>query len=1332
MHFAMTVVTRFCQEVKTLSHPERRKDFISERYLLTLGKFINMFVVLDALKNMKACLNNDYAFFKRADTFLRRGTGDVSMIQESQNLSLFLANQNKITYLLKEGLEKIPGYEDVLADIVNLCCKLYETNTYIVPSEKHLLLKVMGFTIFLMDSKEQGNILKMDQKKRISISKIDKMFKQLPVVPLFGDMQIALASYLKMCPHFDVMRDKWTCTADNADEKITPQYNLTTKMDTIRDEHVRFTSELARYNNEMITSSSNPRDDNQYKELTNLALRGLQLLSNWTAQVMELYSWKLLHPVDKYANPQCPDDAEEYERVSITVRPISNVSNDAEEYERVSITVRPISNVSNSKAFITCVSKYLEEADVHKGLIELLEEGEKYAVVLYTWRSCSRAVPSVKSDDQPNRVEIYEKTVEVLEPEINKLKGFMHFAMTVVTRFCQEVKTLSHPERRKDFISERYLLTLGKFINMFVVLDALKNMKACLNNDYAFFKRADTFLRRGTGDVSMIQESQNLSLFLANQNKITYLLKEGLEKIPGYEDVLADIVNLCCKLYETNTYIVPSEKHLLLKYSWKLLHPVDKYANPQCPDDAEEYERATRYNYSSEEKFNLVEVIAMIKGLYGLMSRLEPVFAEAIRHSVHTDLQNFIQVTLREPMRRAVKKKATVTKTVLKSIRETGGDWADSFFGNNDPALKGDKDPKNGIQIKIPERDVGPSSTQLYMVRTMLESIVSEKGAKKMRKDLDKEHIDAIETFLKNSFFFSDLLRFGEVLRECCDLSQLWFREFYLELPWVLEYRYVLYPLDLYNDSAHYALTEFKKQFLYDEVEAEVNLCFDQFVYKLSDQVFSYYKYQACNMFLNKRFKAECAKNGINLTTGREMRANRYESLLQQRHVQLLGRSIGLNKLVTQRLNGFNSLSYTFFGLKLLGRSIDLNKLVTQRLNGFMTRSLDYAISRFESGDLCGIVDLENLLAVNKLTHQLLSKHLALVPYETMVREANHSVSAPYGRITLHVFWELNFDFLPNYCYNSSTNRFVPTTLSYVDKVPREAAPKGAHHFFYGTKTQNSVFNSINSLYSNFFGDIHFGCLARLLGYQGIAVVIEELLKIVKSLFQGQIQQYVAQLIEGMPKKCGLPRYEYGSTGVLEYYHANLEPIMQYPELRVNVYQGFREIGNAVLFALLVEMQLSQEEVIDLLHAAPFQGIIPRPYLKVETQYNSLQVVSIVNRLGTKEQVMNAKEGDLLTKERLCCGLSIFEVVLRRIKSFLTSDLWKEPVPVNGVMSIDECREFHRLWSAIQFNVCQPLRPGELTVEECFGEGLNWAGCVVIALLNQQRRFEALDFCYHI
>lgn len=74
---------------------------------------------------------------------------------------------------------------------------------------------------------------------------------------------------------------------------------------------------------------------------------------------------------------------------------------------------------------------------------------------------------------------------------------------------------------------------------------------------------------------------------------------------------------------------------------------------------------------------------------------------------------------------------------------------------------------------------------------------------------------------------------------------------------------------------------------------------------------------------------------------------------------------------------------------------------------------------------ICIFQELEWLLEINRLTHRLLSKHMTLDSFDAMFREANHNVSAPYGRITLHVFWELNFDFLPNYCYNGSTNRSV-------------------------------------------------------------------------------------------------------------------------------------------------------------------------------------------------------------------------------------------------------------------------------------------------------------------
>ena len=71
-----------------------------------------------------------------------------------------------------------------------------------------------------------------------------------------------------------------------------------------------------------------------------------------------------------------------------------------------------------------------------------------------------------------------------------------------------------------------------------------------------------------------------------------------------------------------------------------------------------------------------------------------------------------------------------------------------------------------------------------------------------------------------------------------------------------------------------------------------------------------------------------------------------------------------------------------------------------------------------------GIVELEALIKVNRLTHKLLCKHLALDEFDDMFKKANHSVTAPYGRVMLHVFEELNYDFLPTYCYDGATNRF--------------------------------------------------------------------------------------------------------------------------------------------------------------------------------------------------------------------------------------------------------------------------------------------------------------------
>lgn len=63
------------------------------------------------------------------------------------------------------------------------------------------------------------------------------------------------------------------------------------------------------------------------------------------------------------------------------------------------------------------------------------------------------------------------------------------FQRKAIERFCGEVRRLCHAEKRRDFVSEAYLLTLGKFVNMFAVLDELKNMKSSVKNDYSTYRR---------------------------------------------------------------------------------------------------------------------------------------------------------------------------------------------------------------------------------------------------------------------------------------------------------------------------------------------------------------------------------------------------------------------------------------------------------------------------------------------------------------------------------------------------------------------------------------------------------------------------------------------------------------------------------------------------------------------------------------------------------------------------------------------------------------------------------------------------------------------------
>lgn len=50
------------------------------------------------------------------------------------------------------------------------------------------------------------------------------------------------------------------------------------------------------------------------------------------------------------------------------------------------------------------------------------------------------------------------------------------------------------------------------------------------------------------------------------------------------------------------------------------------------------------------------------------------------------------------------------------------------------------------------------------------------------------------------------------------------------------------------------------------------------------------------------------------------------------------------------------------------------------------------------------------------------------------------------------------------------------------------------------------------------------------------------------------------------------------ATGILEFFHHQLKDIIEYAELKTDVFQSLREVGNAILFCLLIEQALVSRE----------------------------------------------------------------------------------------------------------------------------------------------------------
>lgn len=232
---------------------------------------------------------------------------------ENQQCNMFLAHQNRITLNLKADLEKIVGYvmvvlfnqlliryEDVVTTIVTMAADIFEEGSWVTPPEKHTLLRVIPFGLFLIDGQE--NIFKT---KKFGFDRFRNIFKRHPVVPMFGDMTIVTTAYIERCTHYDPRL--YSCPPD---DKLAVEYEIVNHLEEVRSQHLKYVSKFSQMINELRTTGSANLSSEKAKDIYDFVLQGLQMIAQWSAWLMECSAWKYYKPTES-----APAEALEYEKV---------------------------------------------------------------------------------------------------------------------------------------------------------------------------------------------------------------------------------------------------------------------------------------------------------------------------------------------------------------------------------------------------------------------------------------------------------------------------------------------------------------------------------------------------------------------------------------------------------------------------------------------------------------------------------------------------------------------------------------------------------------------------------------------------------------------------------------------------------------------------------------------------------------------------------------------------------------------------------------------------------------------------------------------------------
>jgi cytoplasmic FMR1 interacting protein len=281
----------------------------------SLIKLVDLLLKLDSLKDMKACLQNDFSSYKRAFQLVRNELPDAEEISaEVHNLQMFLGNpqhpKSLIFHNLKTELQKISGFEDVFVAMLSQAVDYFDQELYVTPEEKWALLRALPHIMLLLDGdsavdKKSFNVFK---SKKVALAPLQKLFKRFPVVPVYGDMSIKLVVILTRASNWDeTTRSSWVQEKIGPDGKLQPdpkvqkKYSLLVAWQQMRAESDSYCPKLVNMLNEVkaLHPGEAEIDEQVASDVYHIVKEGLCLCSKWTASILEQVAWKYQYPASQ-------------------------------------------------------------------------------------------------------------------------------------------------------------------------------------------------------------------------------------------------------------------------------------------------------------------------------------------------------------------------------------------------------------------------------------------------------------------------------------------------------------------------------------------------------------------------------------------------------------------------------------------------------------------------------------------------------------------------------------------------------------------------------------------------------------------------------------------------------------------------------------------------------------------------------------------------------------------------------------------------------------------------------------------------------------------------